>query len=117
MSMDAQDWADLGTVYRAGADRARGWEFNAAMQIQARVLEYQAEQCDVIARERAGWPAVDHDDEHYHERAGRRILHRHPHHRPADVSHHGHDHERDPFAPPESLAPLWDGRPGQETRL
>lgn len=123
MSMDAQDWADLASVYRAGAGRARGWCFNTGRQQDADILEAQAERCDEIARERDGNPPVVHDHDHLHVNPADgtdQVSHRHPHshgrgrteHDPAPV---GHEHAeygpgRDPFAP---LLPLFPESPVQ----
>lgn len=52
MAMTWKDWQDLASVYRAGADRARQWEFNADRQQDAEVLEAQAKRCEEIAEER-----------------------------------------------------------------
>lgn len=119
MAMDAQDWADLASVYRAGADRARGWPFNNDRQQDSGILEAQADRCDEIARRRDGNPPVTHEHEHEHwsgeGRDRRKIIHRHEHtHASGETGHDpdsqvtsasglipAHPHDRDPFAPPE----------------
>lgn len=76
--MDARDWEDLASVYRAGAHRARGWVMNLDRQQDADILDAQADRCEEIARERKGWPAVTHT--HYHEDVdGTRHRHEHSH--------------------------------------
>lgn len=109
--MSAEDWQDLASVFRAGAGRARGWSLNSAMQQQAEVLDAQADRCGEIARDRDGNPPVVHEHTHHHMRGdGQQVTHWHKHahgrgrtdHDPDPV---GHWHERDPFAPPESLFP------------
>lgn len=77
--MDAQDWQDLASVFRAGAERARGWSHNTAMQLQAEVLDTQADRCDEIARDRDGNPPVVHTHYHLHGTGSGRRLHRHKH--------------------------------------
>jgi hypothetical protein len=52
VSMSAQDWLDLATVYRAGAGEHRGYGFNASAQLQADGLDAMAERCIDIAVER-----------------------------------------------------------------
>jgi len=112
MPTDARDWADLASVFRAGAGRARGWVHNSGRQQAAEILDAQADRCDEIARERDGNPLVSHDQYHYHTGPdGRRLLHAHKHeHAAGETAHDGHPHERDPFAPPESLYPESRGR-------
>lgn len=118
MSMDAQDWADLASVYRAGAERARGWPYNNDRQQDAEILEVQADRCDEIARERNGLPPADHVHDHVHtdpDDPQHRLRHRHRHsHGRGQTEHtggvfgHAHDGSRDggldPFAP---LSPLF----------
>ena len=107
--MDAQDWADLATVYRAGARRAAGWCFNADRQQDAEILEAQADRCEEIARERDGNPPVEHYHDHLHTSPDgkNQLRHRHPHgHSEGETEHEGHEHSehgpgRDPFAPLE----------------
>jgi hypothetical protein len=85
-----QDWADLASVYRAGADRARGWIMNNDRQQDAEILDAQADRCDEIARERDGLPPVEHD--HPHD-DGNRLMHRHRHsHAAGETSHVDHQH-------------------------
>jgi hypothetical protein len=107
MSMDAQDWADLATVYQAGSDRARGWSGNPDRQQDAEILEAQADRCREIAREREGNPPAEHEHYHYHTSPDGtdRLMHRHPHtHGRGETDHdHGHPPGRDPFAPLPSL--------------
>jgi hypothetical protein len=110
--MNPQDWADLASVYRAGAARARGWVNNGSRQQDADILEAQADRCAEIARERDGNPPVEHDHDHIHAGPdGQRLRHRHPHpHDEGGTEHDGHRHERygparDPFAPFEPLFP------------
>jgi hypothetical protein len=113
MPMSAEDWSDLGRVFRAGAGRARGWVFNNDMQQQAEILDAQADQCEEIARERDGYPLVLHDHRHEHTGPdGQRISHRHWHeHEAGGTGHDGHPHARDPFAP---LPPLYPRETGPE---
>lgn len=94
MAMSWLDWNDLASVYRAGADRARGWSHNSGMQQHAEILEAQADRCDEIARERQGNPPVTHTHGHYHGEGHSTLLHRHPHdHAAGDTVHDGHEHE------------------------
>jgi hypothetical protein len=51
--MTKQDWLDMASVYRAGAERSRQWSYNASRQQDAEVLEAQAERCEQIAAGRA----------------------------------------------------------------
>lgn len=113
MAMSTEDWSDLGLVFRAGAERARGWVFNTGRQQDAGILDAQADQCMEIARERDGNPLVNHIHYHYHGGRGRdRLLHRHVHeHLAGETAHEGHWHERDPFAP---LPPLYPRETGPE---
>lgn len=54
--MTPQDWRDLGSVYRAGARRAKQWSHNTDRQQDAEILEAQADRCDQIAgREDGGY--------------------------------------------------------------
>jgi hypothetical protein len=115
MAMDSKDWQDLASVYRAGADRARGWTFNGDRQQDAEILDAQAGRCEEIARERDGNPPVVHDHPHRHiSLAGKQLLHQHRHaHGRARTDHDpdpaGHQHERDPFAPMPPLFPRESG--------
>ena len=111
MAMDSGDWKDLASVYRAGAERARGWVFNNDMQTQAEVLDAQADRCLEIARELDGCPLVTHEHLHMHTGPdGQRLSHRHKHtHDAGKVSHSGHAHDRDPFGPPPPLYPRESG--------
>jgi len=81
--MDAQDWQNLGSVFRAGSERARGWCFNSDRQPDADIAEAQAGQCEEIARELDGNPAIVHDHGHFHDGAngdtGHRYRHAHAH--------------------------------------
>jgi hypothetical protein len=87
--MTPQDWYDLASVYRAGADRARGWVMNIDRQQDADILDAQADRCEEIARERDGLPPVEHD--HYHRHADGKLLHRHPHRHQAGATDHDPD--------------------------
>ena len=115
MAMDSKDWQDLASVYRAGADCARGWVFNNDMQIHAEILDTQADRCEEIARERDGYPPVVHDHPHTHTGPdGRQIIHRHRHAHGRGKTDHdldpvGHKHDRDPFGP---LPPLYPRETG-----
>lgn len=104
--MDVKDWYDLASVYRAGAERAFGWSHNSAMQIQAEVLETQADRCDEIARERDGNPLVVHEHYHYHGTGADKELHLHKHEHAAGETVHepgnGHWHK-----PPPSFPASW----------
>jgi len=114
MAMDSKDWQDLASVYRTGAARARGWGWNSDRQQDAGILDAQADRCEEIARERDGYPLVSHDHDHTHTDpgSGQRIVHRHEHtHDAGKVTHFGHQHERDPFAP---LPPLFPRETGPE---
>jgi hypothetical protein len=110
--MDAADWYDLASVYRAGADRARGWCFNGDRQQDADILEAQADRCEEIGRERDGNPPVVHDHDHFHTGPdGKRLRHQHKHSHGKSRADHdpdptGHWHQRDPFAPLPPLSPL-----------
>jgi hypothetical protein len=111
MAMSADDWQDLASVYRAGAERARGWAYNDDAQRDAQVLDAQADRCEEIARERDGNLPVVHDHDHLHTAPdGQRLRHRHEHSHGRGRADHdphpvGHRHARDPFAPPEPLFP------------
>lgn len=115
MAMDVKDWQDMASVFRAGAERARGWEFNAGRQQDAEILDAQAGRCEEIAREQDGNPPVVHEHPHLHTGPdGRRLQHWHKHaHGRGRVDHDpdpaGHLHKRDPFAPPEPLYPRETG--------
>jgi hypothetical protein len=121
MNRDAQDWYDLASVYQAGAERVRGWQFNTDRLQEAEVLEAQADRCREIARERDGNPSVSHDHDHMHTGPdGDQLRHRHRHWHASGATDHDpdsqmtgvggslvpqHPHDRDPFAPPERLWP------------
>jgi hypothetical protein len=47
--MTSQDWQDLASVYRAGADESRQWVYNASRKQDADVLDAQAGRCEEIA--------------------------------------------------------------------
>jgi hypothetical protein len=92
--MDARDWYDLASVFRAGAERSRGWNMNIERQQQAEVLDAQADRCEEIGRERDGLPPVEHDHYHWYEDAdGIRTMHRHRHkHAEGQTEHLPHPH-------------------------
>jgi hypothetical protein len=94
--MDAQDWADLATVFRAGADRSRGWTMNRERQQNAEILDAQADRCEEIARYRAGNPPVTHIHYHGYIEGGRPMTHRHEHSRAAGETDHDHGHHPGP---------------------
>ena len=50
MSMDAQDWRNIASVFMAGAVRQRQYSYNTERQQQAEALEAQAARCEEIAR-------------------------------------------------------------------
>jgi hypothetical protein len=52
MDMNAEDWLNFASVYRAGADRARGWSLNNDRQQDAAVLDAMADRCEYLAGER-----------------------------------------------------------------
>jgi hypothetical protein len=98
--MSAQDWSDLGLVFRAGAHRARGWSFNADRQQDADILDAQADQCMEIARDRDGNPPVTHIHDHEHGTGKGREQHRHVHdHEDGETTHEGHYNEPAPKFP------------------
>jgi ABC-type Zn2+ transport system substrate-binding protein/surface adhesin len=91
--MDAQDWADLATVFRAGADRSRDWTMNTERQQNAEILDAQADRCEEIARDRAGNPPVTHTHYHGYIEDGRPLKHRHEHSHADGETDHDHYHE------------------------
>jgi hypothetical protein len=103
MSMDARDWAGLASVYRAGAERSRGWPFNADRQQDAEVLEAQADRCDEIARDQDGNPPVTHSHQHTHHTPSGNVTHQHRHHHRQDETAHDHEYT------PGELSRLWPG--------
>jgi hypothetical protein len=62
--VDRGDWEDLASVYRAGADKARGWVMNIDRQQEAEVLAAMADRCLTLALRRPGeLPARQEDTE------------------------------------------------------
>jgi hypothetical protein len=91
--MDARDWYDMASVFRAGAARSRGWTMNVEREQQAEVLDAQADRCEEIGRERDGNPPVEHDHYHEYEEDGRRLRHAHRHkHDQGEAEHLRHPH-------------------------
>jgi hypothetical protein len=102
--MNAQDWANLASVFRAGQERAAGWSSNTAMIQHAAILEAQADRCEAIARELDGFPPVEHDHYHVHLTDGTHsYTHAHAHaHGQGENGHDAGDdggHEHEPAGP------------------
>lgn len=121
--MDSQDWRNMASVFRAGADRAYGWVFNTDRIQDGDILEAQAGRCEEIARELDGNPAVEHDHDHDHFHTGEngdighRYRHAHKHSHGDGENEHddpatgGHHHE-----PSGRLSPARWGNEREELR-